>query len=891
MYLCLAANAVFLALVQKDDSPQALSVLAPTLLLGFIIIRMAIWVFGQAEEVPIERIRRRIRSALVAAVLLSSSIGIWGYLLLQQSDPTRTTPIALFVLVGAVSCAYCLQALPIATYLALILGAGPVTASLLFSGDWQLAGIALNFIVIAALISRIAMRNQAVGLELMRSRSEISSMLHKLQSSEAHYRYSVELNPQMPWISDPDGFILEVSPRWAAITGSDPNEAAGWGWTAWVHEDDLPVTQQLWKKALDTGEAVDVRYRVRGADGSYRWYRARAHPRRDEAGNCVCWYGTLEDIHDHVLAENALRESEERYRLATRATNDLIFEWSHETNRIAWADDVEHVFGHPITASRSSQDWWVEHIHPEDRAHVLGTIDRLKHDGQRSWAHEYRFRTPTGDYRNIFSRGYVISDTNGAPGRTIGAMLDITTAKRVEEELRWTANHDHLTRLPNRKLFGERLQQALDEASVSGGCVSVTVIDVDDFKLINDDHGHSTGDHVLTSLASRISGNLPEGATLARLGGDEFAVIIPGLSDQDSCAIAVEKCLQDVHEPMKVEAGTLCIGVSAGSAIWPFDGHTAEDILKSADLALYSAKADGGKNAKGFEPAMRIAVETKKTMLLDAQQALEDDRIIPFYQAKVELTTGRIVGFEALLRWHHHRNGLQPPQTIKAAFDDPSLATQLTERMIDRVLADVRYMVDNGVSPGRIAINASTADFRKPGFADRILEKMHLAGVLPAQMEVEVTENVLLGQVARMIDDTLRTLANEGVTIALDDFGTGYASLTHLHQFPVHTLKIDQSFISRQDSLEGAGSAIVHGIIDIAQRMNIVTVAEGIETEEQFRHLRALGCNVGQGYLFSRPISAARLPGWIDQWRKSPFQAVGNVTLKNRGAQSRPAGK
>jgi len=246
-------------------------------------------------------------------------------------------------------------------------------------------------------------------------------------------------------------------------------------------------------------------------------------------------------------------------------------------------------------------------------------------------------------------------------------------------------------------------------------------------------------------------------------------------------------------------------------------------------------------------------------MLRDAREALSSGRVVPFYQPKVALGSGKVVGFEALLRWHDDRSGLQPPGAIAAAFEDGSLSTQLTDRMLDHVLADMAGWLDQGHTFGRIAINGSPADFRRDDFAERILTRCHATGVPPTLLELEVTETVFLDRLGDSVERTFRTLRSEGVNIALDDFGTGYASLTHLQQFPVNVLKIDRSFISRLDGTKGPEQAIVQGVIDIARRMDIETVAEGVETAVQARNLLELGCDVGQGFLFSKPIAADRI--------------------------------
>ncbi len=278
-----------------------------------------------------------------------------------------------------------------------------------------------------------------------------------------------------------------------------------------LHPDDLPGVLAHWSEAITSVDnpVADVRYRVRNIDGSYRWCPARANPRRDPDGRIVSWYGTLEDIHDQVMAEFALRESEERYRLASHATNDVIWDWAHRTDRIEWGNGAVEVLGYLEVSEGTGVSWWKERIHPDDRPAVDQTFDRVLHNLQDSWNHEYRFRAAQGNFINLYSRGYVVRDEEGRAVRSIGALLDVTAARRAEEELRWAANHDPLTGLPNRKLFADVLEQALTAASGSASCVCVIVIDVDGFKLLNDSMGHSAGDELLITIARRLQGNLP----------------------------------------------------------------------------------------------------------------------------------------------------------------------------------------------------------------------------------------------------------------------------------------------------------------------------------------------------------------------------------------------
>lgn len=872
MYALMFLNVLFLALVTADGGSWTVSFIAPLILTAIITARGAAWYMRRGRQVTDDDMRGYLRGTILRAGAFSFLFGGWGLYLFLAADPFHITAIALFIFVGSISCCYCLQALPAAARLVLLFGAMPVTVGLLLSRDFYFTGMGLTFLLGAGVILRTIATTRSAVYESLRVRSEMAALIKALQRSEEHYRYSVELNPQIPWISDPEGRIIEVGPRWAELTGVPTDAALGWGWTDAVHPDDKPDVLTHWQEALTSEDnaVADVRYRVRHSDGSFRWCRARAHPRRDVGGEIVSWYGTLEDIHDQVTAELGLRESEERYRLASRATNDVIWDWSHGTDRIEWGNGAEQVLGYPEAAGGTPVDWWKDRIHPDDLAAVNATYEHVLARRQDSWSHEYRFRAANGEYVHLFSRGYVVRGDDGEAVRSIGALLDVTAARQAERELRWAANHDPLTGLPNRKLFGEVLEAALASASIGGSCVGVIVIDVDGFKLLNDSMGHAAGDQLLRTVAARLQANLAPEATVARLGGDEFAVIVTGLGCGDPIMPAASAILEGVAAALTIDEAVVEVSISAGAAIWPADGSDAEAILKSADLSLYAAKADGAGVIRAFRPEMREAAESRKAMLREARDALNDDRIIPFYQAKIDLETGAVVGFEALLRWHHHRRGLQPPDTIRAAFEDATLASALTDRMLDRVLVDIERLNDEGAAFGRIAINGSLADFRRDDFADRILTKFARKGLSPTLLELEVTESVFVDHLAANVDRALRTLVAEGVSIALDDFGTGYASLTHLQQFPVHVLKIDRSFISRLDSSDSADFAIVHGVIDIAHRMKIATVAEGVENEYQLAQLRALGCDIAQGYLVSRAIGVERVPDWLRKWPQHP---------------------
>jgi diguanylate cyclase (GGDEF)-like protein/PAS domain S-box-containing protein len=712
----------------------------------------------------------------------------------------------------------------------------------------------------------VAVHDQRMAERASEDNKRLEVSLAALRQSEEHYRCSVDLNPQIPWIADAAGNVIEVGPRWLTLVGMSTEAALGHGWIQALHPHDRSRTIAAWNGVVQSGQPIDIRYRLPSRGNGFRWFRARAQARRDENGAVVKWYGTLEDIHEQVEAENGLREREERYRLASRATNDAIWDWHHATDRIDWGDAVDTQLGYPEAREGTTLAWWAERVHPEDLDRVVASVEATVKGRSSHWVGEYRFRKGDGTYADILSRGHIVRDRSGNAVRTIGAMLDISERKSVEENLRWAANHDPLTQLPNRNLFNTRLSQALEDAERDGRSVALVVMDVDHFKMFNDTRGHSAGDALLRWIANGLARDLPQGRTVARLGGDEFAIILPDLNDEETYTDAVRAALAGLDAPFLASGNAFTPSVSAGVAVFPRDAVDSDELLKCADLALYAGKEEGRGVIREFKPEMRAAVHQQSAMLAIASDALRDDSIIPFYQPKIELRTGQVMGFEALLRWHDQRSGLQGPGAIAGAFDDAELAPRLTDRMIDRVLADIRVWTDSGVPFHRIAINGSPADFVRGDLADRLLDKLHRAALPPSCIELEVTESVFIGQIADNVERTLRTLCDCGITIALDDFGTGYASLSHLKQFPVDVMKIDQSFVRKLSDLKSDedNEAIVGALIGLAKMLDITTVAEGVETIPQAKHLIRKGCNLAQGFLFSRAVAASRVPGLIN---------------------------
>jgi len=394
-----------------------------------------------------------------------------------------------------------------------------------------------------------------------------------------------------------------------------------------------------------------------------------------------------------------------------------------------------------------------------------------------------------------------------------------------------------------------------------GESLALLMVDLDNFKHINDSFGHHAGDLVLRTFGDRIGEALPRGAVLARFGGDEFAVLLPGTTAGQAPGIA-DDLLAILRRPFALAGRNVDLRASIGIAVFPDHAADGGELVKAADIALYSAKDVGRATVRLFEPGMRAALQDQAMMLNRARSIVENDWAEPAYQPKIAFGSGRVMGLEALFRWRDPRMGLQTPATIASAFDDFELAAMLGEAMVEAVLADVRHWLDAGVNVGRVGINASPAEFRNPHYAERLLGRLAAHRVPATALELEITETALLADSDGRVLHALQTLRTAGMTIALDDFGTGFSSLAHLRRFPVDTLKIDQSFVGGIDAASG-DRAIVEAVLRLGEALGLTTVAEGVETESQAAFLRGRGCALAQGYLFSRPLPASEIAEFI----------------------------
>jgi len=473
--------------------------------------------------------------------------------------------------------------------------------------------------------------------------------------------------------------------------------------------------------------------------------------------------------------------------------------------------------------------------------------------------------TVRGDVRRDILLSIEAVQADGVPC-IVSSLVDITSRKAMEERIRVAANHDVLTGLANRALFQASLDEALAQAR-DGDAVGLILIDLDAFKEVNDTLGHDAGDTLLKEVGHRLTDVTEPGDLVARLGGDEFVVIArrdPKASGEGRTLEALsERILAALRPPIAIRGRIVAPRASLGIAAYPDHAGNAADLFTNADLALYAAKEAGRNRANTFEPALRAVIEDRVTVIREMRSTLDTGGLVPFYQPKVGLATGQVVGFEALARWRHPVRGLLGPHAFATVFDDPEIGIEVGQTLRRQILADVARWIGLGHDPGRVFFNLSSAQFAQNDLAAVLLAEIAAVGLSPERFGIEVTETVLLAGNGNRVGPILDAVHAAGIRIALDDFGTGYASLTHLKQFPVDEIKIDRSFVQGLER-DPDDAAIVAAVLQLGQSLALDVTAEGIETEAQAQFLLSKGCSHAQGYLYGRPMPGERIPGLLD---------------------------
>ncbi len=575
--------------------------------------------------------------------------------------------------------------------------------------------------------------------------------------------------------------------------------------------------------------------------------------------------------HQRLQQENAalteqLRRSEQWHRYLVNHSVDLIYTLDPQ-GRFTFVNHTAESLLHRPRRELIGRHY-SEILPEEDRARAAHVFDERRTGKRATRGVELRLlrARSNGDIAAPFvpielhSMGMYDTDKHGQRRfvGTYGIARDITDRKRAEEAITYQAYHDLLTGLANRSLFLDRLNQAINQAKRNHGKLAVMFLDLDRFKFVNDNLGHIAGDKLLHAIATRLKSCLREVDTLARLGGDEFVLLLPQISHGSAATVIAEKILHALAKPFVIDEHELFASLSIGIALYPGDGDNADALIKHADMAMYAAKNAGRNTYQIYTHLMDAASSGRLALAQDLRRALERDELVVYYQPQVEVRSGRIVGLEALLRWHHPTEGLLEPAAFISLAEDTGLVCQIGEWVLRTVCAHTAQWRAAGLPPVRVSINLSPQQLQKDRFEEHFLAVLRERDVPPALIGVEITENTMIHEVDHAVAK-LNRLRDHGVEVALDDFGTGYASLSHLKQLPIHTLKVDQSFV-REMAEDRDQLAILRAVAAMAQELRLRLVAEGVETAAQREMLDHLGCPQYQGFLFSAPVPAEDIP-------------------------------
>jgi diguanylate cyclase (GGDEF)-like protein len=562
---------------------------------------------------------------------------------------------------------------------------------------------------------------------------------------------------------------------------------------------------------------------------------------------------------------------EEELRTAAETVSLLLNEFEENGSDWLWEIDADGRIVAPSSRFAQAAERPLETLDGLAMLDLFGTSSELKILSNHI-KHMRSFRdvavelTISGELRWWSLSGRAVRGENGAPDRMRGVATDVSSTKLAESKVAYLAHYDGLTDLPNRFLFNDTINHAINRRKDGSG-IAILSIDLDHFKAVNDTLGHPVGDALLKVVGKRIEACLANDEMVARLGGDEFAVLLPRVVGSDHVTRVAKQIVDSFAEPIEIEGHQLICGTSIGIALSPGDGDTVETLMKHVDLALYEAKANGRNRFVFFEPGMDEAARTRREVELDLRAAIMRDELTLYYQPLVDINTGEPNSYEALLRWNHPTKGLVMPTDFVGVAEETGLIVQLGEWVLRTAIAELANW-DEHLS---VSVNLSPLQMKSASLVTTIVNALAQNQVNPQRLELEITESVLMEQ-SEVNLTTLHRLRSLGIRIALDDFGTGYSSLNYLRSFPFDKIKIDRCFVQDVHTREDC-QAIIRSITSLATSLGMVTTAEGVEDADQLAQLKLQGCSEVQGFLFSKAVPA----GELTNLRSSPVKRAADA--------------
>jgi len=656
------------------------------------------------------------------------------------------------------------------------------------------------------------------------------------------------------------GLIRDFNPSAARIFGYQPAEVIGKTMTMLMPEPYRSEHQGYVERYLKTGapSVIGERREVVGQRKDGTIFPIEIAISELKVGDQRHFTGVVRDITERKEAERALRASEERYALAARGANDGLWDWNLEDNTIYFSPRFKAMLGYRDDEITDSPEEWMNRIHRDDVDQFCDDIDSHLSGRTVTFQSEYRIRRKSGEILRMLARGVSVRHEDGTPYRMAGSQSDITDRKQAEERLIHDALHDAMTGLPNRTLLLDRLGQALARIKRNPESrFALAVFNLDRFRMVNESLGHGAGDDLLIAVSRRLENQIDIGDTLARLGADDFAILMEVTPNEKTARATVARIKKTIAQPFRLSGREVFTSASVGIVMGEPDYLTSADLLRDAELAMARAKRDGKGRTETFYTTLRHEAVGLMEAETDLRKAIEQERVVPYYQPIIALNTGRVVGFEALARIEHPQRGVIPPAEFIPIAEETGLIVPMCEQMMSLACAQTAAWQEMFDLEGKlnVSVNLSArnlADENLFGMLEQVLADSRLS---PGSLHVEITESLIMSN-PELMEQTLERLKTLDLCLALDDFGTGYSSLSYLQRFPLDTLKIDRSFVARMVS-EARDQELVRIIVMLAHTLGLEVVAEGVETAGHAEALRALNCEFAQGFHYAAPVPAA----------------------------------
>jgi diguanylate cyclase (GGDEF)-like protein/PAS domain S-box-containing protein len=713
------------------------------------------------------------------------------------------------------------------------------------------------------------------ALEVVEAEQERQAALKALQESEALFHTLASASPVGILHTDAQGKLLYVNECCYHMSGLSSNQMALDDWARVTHPDDRKRVQAVWKKTVQEQCGFSMEYRFQRPDNSIIWVQGQAEPERDANGKVLGFVGTITDI-------SAIKASEEKLRMSA-----AVFENTREGIMVTDAENRIVMVNKAFTDITRYNETEVLGKSPKmlssgrhDRSFYNGMWQSLQEVGH--WQEEVWNRRKNGDIHPVLMTINAICDEANNIINYVAVFADISNLKASEAQLEFLAHHDPLTRLPNRLMLISQLGHAIEVARRDKGQLALLMLDLDRFKNVNDSFGHLAGDELLQLVAKRLSEKLRGVDTITRLGGDEFTVLLEDLTNPEDAVRVADNIIVALEVPCTLSNNIeVRISASIGISLYPGHGTTALELLQHADAALYQAKAAGRGCARYFSESLTKAARDRFNTEARLRLAIQNEELRVYYQPKIDMASGQIIGAEALLRWMDPVDGLILPMYFISIAEETGLIGPIGEWVMLQTCRQGKRWLDEGLLPLSLAVNLSANQLHHSDIVETVGKVLDETGFPTHLLELELTESILMQREDEIVE-TLSALRARGVRLAIDDFGTGYSSLAYLKSFPLDVLKIDRSFVT--DIEEDADDrAITATIIGIAHTLGLQVVAEGVETQHQLEFLRNQGCDMYQGFIVSQPLPAEEFVQFLRAYNKASVETnVENVQLVSK---------